>query len=291
MKVVQIDDVPLKRGLEHRGGTYHSRELLEGQPGTLGNFKFSISDISTDFASPRHRHNFEQYRFMLEGECDFGRDGVLKAGMLGYFPEGVHYGPQVNKTPISTAVVQFGGASGSGYLLPREVKSGMVELEKFGEFKGGIFHRRDDVPGKRNMDAYQAIWEHVNQRSMEYPKGRYDAPVFMDSANFQWAAVKGAKGVSEKLFGVFTERRTGARILKLEAGASYPVEGRSIFLVLSGTGEIDGQPLRRRTSVFLDQGEKATLRAAETTELLQYELPDLSDMASGYDGAAMQAAE
>ncbi len=39
MKVVQIDEVPLKRGLEHRGGTYHSRELLEGQPGHAREFQ------------------------------------------------------------------------------------------------------------------------------------------------------------------------------------------------------------------------------------------------------------
>lgn len=290
MKVVQIDDVPLKRGLEHRGGTFHARELLEGEAGTLGNFKFSVSDISTDFVSPRHRHNFEQCRYMLEGECDFGRDGVLKAGMLGYFPEGVHYGPQVNKTPISTAVVQFGGASGSGYLLPREVKAGMKELEKFGEFTDGIFRRRDDAPGKRNIDAYQAIWEHVYQRPMEYPKGRYDAPVFMDGANFHWVAVKGASGVFEKLFGVFTERRTQARLLKLAPGAAYQVGGRGIYFVLSGAGEAGDKPLRKFTTVFLDAGEQVTLRANEATEFLHYGLPDLSDLESGRVGS-MQAAE
>ncbi len=91
---------------------------------------------------------------MIEGESDYGQDGPLKAGMLGYYPEGVHYGPQVNKTDIYCAVLQFGGASGSGYLLPREVKAGMEELKQFGEFKDGIFHRREGVPGKRNMDAY-----------------------------------------------------------------------------------------------------------------------------------------
>ncbi len=69
------------------------------------------------------------------------------------------------------------------------------------------------------------------------------------------------------------------------------MDGRSIFLVLAGAGELDGQPLRRRTTVFLDLGEHATLRATEGLELLQYELPDLSDMAAGWGGGAMQAAE
>jgi hypothetical protein len=130
MKVVQFDDVTPVRGLEHRGGTFHSRTTAAGEPGTPGNFKFSVSELGTDYSGPRHRHNFDQYRFMLSGESDYGQDGPLKAGMLGYYPEGVPYGPQVNNTPIVCAVLQFGGASGSGYLQPREVKAGMEELKK-----------------------------------------------------------------------------------------------------------------------------------------------------------------
>jgi hypothetical protein len=291
MKVVQFDDVTPVRGLEHRGGTFHSRTTAEGQPGTPANFKFSISELGTDYSGPRHRHNFDQYRFMLEGESDYGQDGPLKAGMLGYYPEGVPYGPQVNKTAIKCAVLQFGGASGQGYLLPREVKAGMEELKAFGEFKDGIFHRREDVAGKRNMDAYQAIWEHVHGREMVYPKGRYDAPVFADAANYRWAPIKGASGASEKLFGVFTERRTQARLLRLAAGGSCEVEGRGVYLVLSGAGQTEGKPLRKFTTVFLDTDERASLQASETMELLHYGLPDLSDMMTAGAGAAAQAAE
>jgi hypothetical protein len=73
MKIVQLDDVPLMRGLEHRGGTFHSRTLAEGEPGTPGNFKFSLSRLGTDYSGPRHRHNFDQYRFMIEGNPITGR--------------------------------------------------------------------------------------------------------------------------------------------------------------------------------------------------------------------------
>src|SRR5438270_552850 len=236
MKIVQIEDAPLVRGLEHRGGTFHSQTTAEGQSGTPGNFKFSLSRLGTDYSGPRHRHNFDQYRYMIEGESDYGQDGRLKAGMLGYYPEAVHYGPQVNKTEIFCAVLQFGGASGSGYLLPREVKAGMEELKNFGEFRDGIFHRHDGVPGRRNVDAYQAIWEHVHGCEMVYPKGRYDVPIFADSANYDWAPVEGASGVCEKLFGVWTERRTQAGLLRLGSGASHEVIGRGVYLVLRGAG-------------------------------------------------------
>src|SRR5882672_12342020 len=86
MKVVQFDDVTPVRGLEHRGGTFHSRTTAAGEAGTPGNFKFSVSELGTDYSGPRHRHNFDQFRFMLEGESDYGQDGPLKAGMLGYYP-------------------------------------------------------------------------------------------------------------------------------------------------------------------------------------------------------------
>jgi hypothetical protein len=279
------------RGLEHRGGTFHSRTLAEGVPGTPGNFKFSLSRLGTDYSGPRHRHNFDQYRFMIEGSSDYGQDGPLKAGMLGYYPEGVPYGPQVNTTEIFCAVLQFGGASGSGYLLPREVKAGMEELKKFGEFKDGVFHRHDGT-GKRNMDAYQAIWEHVHGRDMVYPRGRYDAPIYADASNYAWAPVRGAPGVSEKLFGVWTERRTEAGLLRLAAGASYEAHGRGVYLVLSGAGECEGKPLKQYTTIFPEHDECTTLRAHEATELLHYGLPDLSDLQpASLTSGAMQAAE
>jgi hypothetical protein len=292
MKIVQIDDVERKRGLEHRGGTFHSRTMVEGEPGTPGNFKFSLSELGTDYSGPRHRHNFDQFRFALEGESDYGQDGTLKAGMLGYYPEGVHYGPQVNKTPITNVVLQFGGASGSGYLLPREVKAGMEDLKAHGEFKDGVFHRHEGQPGKRNMDAYQAIWEHVHGREMVYPQGRYHKPIFMDSSHYGWAPVRGANGVAEKLFGVWTERRIEAGLLRLEPGARHEVHGRGLFLVLSGAGTCEGQPLRKFTTVFLDQDERTMLQASETLELLHYGLPDLTGMtASDRTSGVMQAAE
>ena len=281
MNIRQIEDVPLIRGLEHRGGSFHSQTTAEGKPGTLGNFKFSLSRLGTDYSGPRHRHNFDQFRYMLEGESDYG-DGSLKAGMLGYYPEGVPYGPQVNKTPIVTAVLQFGGASGSGYIHPREVKAGMEKLKAFGDFKDGVFHRREGVPGKRNMDAYQAIWEHLNKREMVYPKGRYSAPIFIDAAQFSWTKVSAAPGVHEKLFGVWTERRTEAGLLRLEAGSQHEVRGRGVYFVLSGAGSCDGKPLKQHTTLFLGYGERAIVSASVPLEILHYGLPDLADLeASG----------
>ena len=128
MKIVQYDDVEWKRGLQHRGGTFHYRHLLNGTPGTLGNFQFNIGQLEGDFASPRHRHNFDQFRIQLEGTMNFDRNGKMEAGTFGYFPEGAPYGPQSSDGKAVTAVLQFGSASGSGYLSREEVFAGQNEL-------------------------------------------------------------------------------------------------------------------------------------------------------------------
>jgi hypothetical protein len=280
MKIVQGDEVPFKRGLQYRGGTFFSRNLIEGEPGTIGNFSLVLGRNEGDFYSPRHRHNFEQIRYAFEGTLDFSKTGKLEQGMVGYFPEAVSYGPQVQADgQVSTALVlQFGGASGSGYLSRDEVKAGMEDLKKYGEFKDGVFHRHDAKDGKVNLDGFQAIWEHVNERPLTYPKPRYETPLMMDPANYEWAPVAGAAGVSEKLLGVFTERRTVVSVIKIDAGARYALPGRSVYFVLKGAGTVEGQPLRHMTTLHLDAGERATVEAREPVEILQFGLPNLAGL-------------
>src|SRR5262249_47060531 len=225
---------------------------------------------------------------------DYGRDGKLVAGMVGYFPEAVYYGPQSQDPDIAckTIVLQFGGASGSGYLSQAEGQTGMRELRAEGGFKDGVFRRRADVEGKRNLDGYQAIWEHVNGRPMVYPKPRYPQPVFMDPANYDWVPVEGAPGVAEKLLGVFTERRSEAGLFKLDAGASYIARGKGVYVVTRGTGSVGGVPLRPLTTLYLEPGETATITAREETELLHFGLPNLAGLRAPVRAAApAEAAE
>ena len=112
MKIVQGDELERVRGLEYRGGTFHFRNLMEGTSGTIDNFQLSMGRNDKDFVSPRHRHNFEQFRFQLEGDLNFARDGIMTPGMVGYFPEGTSYGPQTSEATATTFVLQFGGSSG-----------------------------------------------------------------------------------------------------------------------------------------------------------------------------------
>ena len=278
MKIVQGDELEWVRGLEYRGGRFHYRNLLEGTPGTVDNFQLSMGRNDKDFVSPRHRHNFEQFRFQLEGDLNFDRDGKMTPGMLGYFPEGASYGPQTSEATAMTIVLQFGGPSGSGYLSRKEVNQGMAELRKSGTFEAGVYKRNPDAPGKRNMDGFQAIWEHVHGRPLEFPKPRYAQPIMMNQAHYEWVPAPEHPGVYEKLLGVFTERRAEARLLKLGPGFTLTGKGRGIYFVWSGAGRINGEPLRALTTVFLDRGETASFAADQDTEILHFGLPDLRGM-------------
>jgi hypothetical protein len=278
MKIVQGDEVPLVRGLEYRGGMFHSRRLLEGTPGTIDNFQLGIGVSQGDFYSPRHRHNFEQIRVQLDGTLDYDRDGAMTAGIVGYFPEGVFYGPQSQKPEdvATAAVLQFGGASGSGYLSNAETRKAMEELNKLGEFKDGVFRRREPFHGKKNADGNQAIWEHHHQRPIAFPKPRYPEPILMDPKNFAWVPIEGAPGAAEKLLGVFTERRTEAGLYRLDPGASLTVKGNGVFLTLRGAGTVGDQPLRKLTAWHLARGESIKVTATEETEIMHFGLPNLA---------------
>jgi len=278
MNIVQGDGVEWKRGLQHRGGTFHYRHLLEGKAGEPGNFHLGIGRQDGDFASPRHRHNFDQFRFQLEGTMNFDRNGKMEAGTLGFFPEGAAYGPQSSEGRSVTAVLQFGGASGSGYLSPQEIAAGTEELKKYGTFEAGVFRRNDDSEGRRSSDAYQAIWEHMHGRRMDYPTPRYRDPIMLDPQNYAWRPLAGTPVVSEKQLGTFTERQCGAALLKLTRGAIYRAGGRSVYLVLSGTGIAHDAPYRPLTAFHLDEGETAEMVARDESVVLRLVLPDLAGL-------------
>ena len=209
---------------------------------------------------------------------NFDRNGKMTPGCVGYFPEGAPYGPQTSEGGSITAVLQFGSASGSGYLSREEVYAGTEELKKFGTFEGGIFRRHDDVEGRRNTDGYQAIWEHMNGQRMEYPKPRYRDPIMLDPANYEWLPIDGMPGVSEKPLGSFTERQCGASIIKLARGATYRAGERSVYLVLSGSGIAHDAPYRQYTALHVDDGEEADIVARDETQIVRLVLPDLSGL-------------
>jgi len=213
-------------------------------------------------------------RVQLHGDAGFSRDGTMRAGMVGYFPEGVYYGPQNNTGASSTLVLQFGGASGSGYISEARFQEGVEELKQFGTFDKGVFHRPKEGGGRKNQDAYEAVWEHINGREMVYPQGQHPEPVFMDPADFQWQDEPGRSGVRRKQLGVFSERKLRISLLGLDAGAVAVLAPNSIAFVMSGRGTAQGKEWRQHATLRTgEQGDE--LKAVEASEVLELHIPHL----------------
>jgi hypothetical protein len=277
-QVIPLESVPLLERQHVREGTFRSRRILNGTPGTPGNFSLQIGDTPR-YYSPRHRHNFDQVRFQLEGDFDFATDGAMQPGSIAYFPEGTHYGPQSGDSHSATLVLQFGGASGSGYISPEQYEQAAAELAKSGTFAKGVYTRLKRDGGKINKDAYEAVWEQVNGRPLIYPRERYLRPVFMDPENFEWIVVEDQPGVSSKLMGEFSERRTRVEFFRIEPGAKLRLEKHSIYFVARGAGTVEAsganglRAFEARTTIHLGTGEQAGAAATEQCEILRIGLP------------------
>ena len=283
MLIVQGAELPIHENRSNRQGTLGKTYVIEAATGGPGDFKLGIFHQSGDFYAPRHHHNLDQWRFQLVGESCFGPSGTLKTGMVGYFPEGAYYGPNGKPAdapdePNVVILVQFGGPSGSGHLGRAALYRAMDEMAAIGRFEAGVFYRNDGVPGKPTMDSYQAIWEHANGRPMIYPEPQYNGPILMDPQNYRWMPLDGAPGVEEKALGAFTDCAIRAAQYKLDPGAAFRATGRGLYVVLSGSGDLEGERYKRLTALHLETGESATYHATETSEILLLGLPDVARM-------------
>jgi hypothetical protein len=276
MRVVHGGLMPFVERNNPRGGTFHYKRLVEGASGTPGNFGLMLSRTYDNFVSPRHRHNFEQIRFQIDGVCAFGRDGDMVPGTMGYFPEGAFYGPQSAEGEALVLVLQFGGPSGSGYMSEDDLQRSVAALNQVGEFRGGVFYRSTGE-GRARQDAYEAAWEHHNGRTMAYPEPLYPAPILTREADIGWEQVAPvvARGATRKPLGAF-EGGTAAALLKLEAGGLYRCPGACVGFVLSGEGQLGDESLETHASLHIEAGENADITSAAGLTMLVLTLPTIS---------------
>jgi hypothetical protein len=276
VRIIDVESVPMLARAHVRAGGFSSRRLLDGYEGTPGNFSLQLSLTPDTYFSPRHRHNFDQVRFQIEGEFDFASDGVMKPGSVAYFPEGTYYGPQSSSSRSLTLVLQFGGASGNGYMSTEEYDRAAAELRQLGTFANGAYTVVAADGRKMNKDAYEAVWERVNGRALVYPPERYSRPVFMEPRNFAWIPIEGQPGARRKFLGEFSERQTQIGLYRIEAASALCLAGQSIYFVVSGSGDVDGVDLRAHSTIYIEGDAAANLNARETVEVLRIGLPHFS---------------
>jgi hypothetical protein len=265
---------------DHPTGALGMRHLAQGRAGTPDNFMMVLAENLGHFQMVKHRHNFDQFRFCVRGDMTMSSDRKLREGHLGYFPEGTSYGPQDDPPGPLALVVQFGGASGYGYMNMEQYRAGRAALSKTGRFEGPVYIRDLGDGRLKKTFSINAIWEEALGERMLLPAPRYDEPVFMNPRAYRDVQVRGHEGVARKLLGVFSERETRAEMWSLASGAAYDfAAGDAILLlfVLEGRGTAAGQPLGAHFGVHLDASESIKVVAAEAMTLLSFTLPLVRD--------------
>lgn len=251
-----------------RASTTSYKALFKGTPKSRDNFELSIIRIGEGGSfSPRHRHNFEQVRLPLNGAFNQSPKQDIPKDHIGYIAEGTPYGPQDLAAGIEFLLLQCGGPSGSGYMSHDELMQGTSVLKVQGEFSEGVFRKSEKASqvDRVNQDAYEAVWEHVNGKRIEYVEPRYREPITIDPQAFPWQDSEGMPGVQQRHFGTFNELGTAASQVRVEANASYVCKadaGRKLVVVMEGLVSQSGQEFSAWSGFNLSPGESANIGGA-----------------------------
>jgi hypothetical protein len=256
-----------------REGVLDQKHLLFGEDGSPNNYDLNMGLTgSGGWRTPRHRHNFDQIRYVIKGTLPYTETDVLEEGWVGYFPESVHYGPQERSEGLRTMVLQCGGASGAGYLSVAQREAVNTELAKTGEFKKGLYHYTDANGVPQTQDGSQAIFERAMGHKLEFATPRYTDVIAMNPAAYDWLP-QGDPGVWEKWLGSFTERNLRIGLLRLDAGAVYQAgqfPSIEILFQIKGSVSAGGEKYGPETGYeFLANEGPVPVEAVEPTEFLR----------------------
>jgi hypothetical protein len=253
--------------------------LFEGEEGTPDNYMLVMSKEPNSFYSPRHRHPWDQLRICLEGRIPIAKGLFVEGGEIAYFPESAHYGPQEGGDDRIVVLLQFGGASGQGFIGPDRVNQARQDLAKAGRFEGGVYIR-DTPEGRRNRDAYEAIWLHVKGGELTYAPPAYKTPIVMRPHALPWRATS-VRGVSIRQIGVFPHRGLAVNAWRFAPDSRHEfaaVRALRLLLVTEGQGTMSGEGLRRWSVVRLRPDEGAELLTTGASELLELTVRPVGDL-------------
>jgi hypothetical protein len=281
MDVVHAAELPWGESLvaQRGGGDVAHKRLFEGEEGSPDHYMLVMAKEPKSFFSPRHRHPWDQIRYCLEGKIPIAKGVFVEGGEIAYFPESVPYGPQEGGEDRIVVLLQFGGASGQGFIGADRVKQARVELAKEGRFEDGVY-TRDVAQGRKNRDAYEAIWLHVMGGELAYALPVYKTPIIMRPEALPWLPTSEA-GASAKSIAVFPHRGLSMSAWRLEPGAAHKIPASRalrLLFVTDGDGTIGTGELRRWSTVRLRGGEGTELLAKNRLDLLELYVQPVSEL-------------
>jgi hypothetical protein len=255
--------------------------LLNGVEDAPNNYRVTYGlggESGTPSLAPRHRHAFDQVRFVLNGDYSIRPNEVQTGRYVSYFPEGAFYGPVEIGPTVEEYTIQFGGATGLGYPSPAQRKRGAELLAaQPGKVENGIYTWVDEHGTRHNQDGFEALYEQIVGGPVQYPSPRYEAPIVMNPEHTAWVDDPVHPGVAHKTLGIFTEREVRVGFVKIDRGASMlfgtAPAPETLFLV-EGAIEHDGTTDGRLSAFATAADEDAVkLTATEPAELFYVKMP------------------
>ncbi|KUZ34875.1 MULTISPECIES: hypothetical protein [Burkholderia cepacia complex] len=260
-----------------REGVLAQKILLTGDDDTPNNYVLNLGRTgSGGWQAPRHRHNFDQIRYVIKGTFPYAKDKTLPEGWVGYFPESVYYGPQDRPEGLEMVVCQFGGASGNGYISVERREAANEVLKQKGEFKDGVFTYYDESNKKHNQDGFEACYEQITGNKLVYAPPRYQDLILMNPENYAWVT-DSEPGVSVKWLGSFTERNTRIGFVRIEPNAEFSAgmqDATELLYLSKGRVSLNGREFGPESAFEFGANEgPIKILATEPTELLRIVLP------------------
>jgi hypothetical protein len=260
-----------------REGVLEQKFLLTGDDDSLNNYLMNVGRTGAGgWGTPRHRHNFDQIRYVLRGSYPVAPGKVMSEGSVAYFPESVHYGPQDRPEGLEMMVLQFGGASGAGFLSVARREAANKALENKGEFKNGVFTYTDEKGQRYNKDGSVACFEEATGKKLTFAQPRYDDVILMDPAGYEWIP-SDTPGVYTKWLGSFTERNTRIGFIRVDAEAAFAAGKQpsiELLFLSKGSVSVDAREYGPHTAFEFQANEgPIQIKAVEPSEFLCIVLP------------------
>jgi len=207
------------------------------------------------YYSPRHRHNFDQVRFTLEGAVKYGPIQT-QAGDAVYFPEGVFYGPtEIVSEEALTWTIQTQGPTWGFFPDRPLLEETTAQLASEAELDRD--NGRIRWPSGRWQDSYEAAWERIMGTTMVYPPARFTTPVLLRASAFTWVPIPEAPGVCVKPLARFNETGPYIRMLRIEPSGVLPggeAAVHQIAAVVSGKAHYGEREIERGTILYYPPG-------------------------------------
>lgn len=272
-KATAVSELGPPQKWEHRNVASSTLEFTNGTDERVIRASFSRKK-KDEYHSPWHRHNFDQTRYVAEGEIDFGHELIARDGDFVYFPASTPYGITVRSESSLVFTVQTHGPDWAFFPTRAEAGEGTRALQKVSEVdrEAGVVR----WPDGRIQDTYEALWENLTGHPMDYPAPRYTTPCLIRSSGFAWRPTS-QKGVQVQTLASFNGVGPAASRLSIDAGANLAptvASRHAIMVVLSGLARYGrDQVLKSGALIHCPAGatlDQLTAESATTLMVVQY---------------------